>query len=378
MGLAVTKTPMGPPPNGLGETVVIEPKLGRRRAAVTGPEPRLKASGEVSGEVQQPSELPASRALTHRAAPEVSEAVDVVTDETRPIHRLVTRTKDKLARSSKPGLIEVSGKGLFTVTATAIQAERVGRVLTAIVEAVQAQGWRVLNDEGGMRLEPDGEPLGLSLSEQMDKVRHQPTEAEQAALRRHEEAKQKAQRLGRWFSDWDRPKIPEWDHIPNGQLVLNLEMGLYRQDRIRRKFSDGKTQRLEGLVDQVIEALAAYAASEKATRERHERERIEAAERQRLWNEAKRRQELDDKRYEFLQAQMKRLARVQEIEAFVSEMSQQGEAEGAVAAFLDWSARLASDIRANLSFERLGEKLARNDLMNDEAKVGSWINVDQA
>jgi hypothetical protein len=49
-----------------------------------------------------------------------------------------------------------------------------------------------------------------------------------------------------------------------------------------------------------------------------------------------------------------------------------------VAAFLEWSAQLARDIRANLSFSRLGEKLARSDLMNDQAKVGSWVDVDQA
>jgi predicted nucleic acid-binding Zn-ribbon protein len=159
-------------------------------------------------------------------------------------------------------------------------------------------------------------------------------------------------------------------------LVLSLATGLYRADRIRRKFSDGKTQRLEGMIDRVIDSLATYAASEKATRERYERERIAAAEAQKRREAAQLRQELENKRVEFLDAQMKRLKRAREIESFVSEIEKEGEPPTAVRALLDWATEWAGELREAISHEALRTKIERVDLMNDEARIYGWVKVD--
>jgi hypothetical protein len=317
-----------------------------------------------------------AKAVAAVRAEEPAPAAEVRAPEPSEIHRLATATVAKMAAAKKAGLVRVSGKGLFTVAATAEHAHRIGKILTLLITATEEMGWQVENTDKGFRLVPDGEPLAFDITEQTDRVKHQLTAAETAALERHEAARKRAEQRREWFSPYSRPTIPEWDYVQNGLLVLSLATGLYRSDRIRRKFSDGKTQRLEGMIDRVIDSLAAYASSEKATRERHERERLAAAEAQKRREAAQRRQEVENKRVEFLDAQIKRLKRARQIESFVSEVEKEGEPPAAVRAWLDWATEWASELREAISHETLRTKIERVDLMNDEARIHSWVKVD--
>lgn len=293
------------------------------------------------------------------------------------IHPLVYRTHAKLAHAAGSGgeLLRLGGKGLFSITASPEHADRIGRLLTSIVRACEAQGWTAKSDDKAVALIPDGEPIHVDLVEQTNRVRHEVTEAEAEALRRFEEKKRQAQRRGAWFSDYDRPKIPEWDAVPNGQFVLNLAAG-YRQDGMRRKFSDGKTQRLEGLIDSIIEALAIYAASEKAWRESQERARLEAIEAEKRRRETERIVQLEEQRLAFLKHQIQRHLRALEVEAFVADTEASGETEGVVAEFLAWARAYAAVMRDDISPKVLKRKLERLNLMSDDAKVDTWRDID--
>ncbi len=327
------------------------------------------------------------RVRTARTA-KAKVAAEVKTEEPAPVgeeqppgpsevHRLAKATVAKMTGTKKPGFVHVSGRGLFVVGARADHADRIGHILTLLLTATEEMGWQVENTEKGFRLTPDGEPLAFSISEQTDKVKREPTAAEAAAMAKHEEARKRAQRRGEWFSDWDRPKVPEWDYPLNGLLTLSLETGPYRSDRIRRTFSDGKRQRLEDMIDRVVDSAAAYAASEKADRERREQARLAAIEAEKRRAEAQRRQELETKRVEFLEAQMKRLKRARQIESFVSEIEKEGEPPAAVRALLDWASEWADELRGALSHETLRTKIERVDLMNDAARINSWVKVDE-
>lgn len=293
------------------------------------------------------------------------------------IHPLAYRTHAKLTSAAdRDGkLIRLSGKGLFTVTASPARADRVGHLLTELLRACEAQGWTAISDEKAIALVPDGEPIHFEIVEQTDRIRHQITEAEAEALRKFEEKKQRAQRRGDWFSDYDRPKIPEFDAIPNGNLVLTLAAG-YRQDGLRRKYSDGKTQRLEGMIAPIIEALAIYAASEKAWRERRERERLEAIEAEKRQRELERVVQLEEQRLVFLKHQLQRHRRALEVEALVADTESVGATEGVVAEFLGWAKGYAAVLRSDISPDVLRRKLERLDLMNDDAKIDSWRDID--
>jgi hypothetical protein len=167
---------------------------------------------------------------------------------------------------------------------------------------VERRGSTTEDGEKGLRHVPDGEAIGFALTEQTLRKPHRITEAEQAALQKYEAAVERANRSGRW-SYIERPATPQWDYEPTGQLVLTLNGGGYH-DGMRRKFSDGKTQWLEQLIDPILESLAIWAASEKAARERAERQRLATTEAEARRQEAQRRQMLEDKRLEFLKHQL--------------------------------------------------------------------------
>jgi hypothetical protein len=64
----------------------------------------------------------------------------------------VQRTKAKLEAPTGRGadLAQISGKGLFTVTASPTLADRLGRLLSQLVRAVERRGWTIV--EGATRV----------------------------------------------------------------------------------------------------------------------------------------------------------------------------------------------------------------------------------
>lgn len=344
----------------------------------------------IVGAVQPPPEVKAliERVKAERPAaskPEPAKAEAEPTVQAAPaapepsteMHTRAQRTHAKLVAAQARGsdIIHLSGKGLFTVAASPASADRIGRVLSLLIQAMGDKGWALEDGDKGLRLIPDGEAIGVEITELTDRVRHEPTEAEQRALAKFEERRDRAARRREWFSEWERPKIPEWDSVPNGQLVLSLAEGM-RHEGMRRKFSDGKTQRLETLIAPILESLAIYAASEKAWRDRVERQRLEAIDAEKRRVEVQRRQTLEEKRLAFLKHQMQRHQRALEVEAFVADTRAAGAVDGVVAAFLAWADDYAAALRADISPEALREKLTQLDLMNDAATVSSWAAVD--
>lgn len=308
------------------------------------------------------------------SSPEPPPAARAETD----LHPLVCRTHAKLkaGASAAADLIQVSGKGLFSVTASPAQADRIGRLLSLLVQALETRGWTIEDGGKGLRLVPDGEAIGFELTEQTLRKAHEITETEKAALEKYDAAQARASRSGRWTYT-PRPTPPQWDYEPTGQLVLTLSEGRWHEG-MRRKFSDGKAQRLEHLIDPIIESLTIYAASEKASRKRAEQQRLAAIEAQAQRHEQQRRQALENTRLEFLGHQMQRHRRAVEVEAFIADTEAAGEIEGVVADFLAWSKDYAADLRADISPAALREKLERLDLMNDAATISSSTRVDYA
>jgi hypothetical protein len=147
---------------------------------------------------------------------------------------------------------------------------------------------------------------------------------------------------------------------------------------MRRKFSDGKTQRLEGMVDRLMEALTLYAAGEKVWRERVEKERPERVEAEKRRKEADRRQRLASKRLEFLELQLQRFRRASEVEAFIAQAEAEGPAEDVVGDFIAWVKRYAASLRQDISHEALRQKLQALDLMNDEVDIDDWRALDRS
>ncbi|MPZ51093.1 MAG: hypothetical protein GEU75_17645 [Dehalococcoidia bacterium] len=161
------------------------------------------------------------------------------------------------------------------------------------------------------------------MAERLERVSHQPTNAELAAVTKWE-ARQARRSVDSWegWSTFGRPTIPEWDHLPTGMLRITINEGVYGYNGVRKSFGDGKTQRVEDLMNDLFEALATWSAAIKA--ERHEQElwQREWKEKERRREEHQRREALESKRAEALTRDLKRWRKGQGILQLVAEVEE--------------------------------------------------------
>jgi hypothetical protein len=110
------------------------------------PSPEVKVAAErLKAQTAQPK----PPAEAHGAA----EALVVVASgpaDDGDIHPLAARTRDKLAAAKADEAAQISGKGLFTVTASADQADRIAEVLTLLLRAMETRGWSAKGDDKGL------------------------------------------------------------------------------------------------------------------------------------------------------------------------------------------------------------------------------------
>jgi hypothetical protein len=227
-------------------------------------------------------------------------------------------------------------------------------------------------------LDVDGESIALAISEPTKREAHEPTAAEAARLDRWQRAYDRKIQRGEWASPWDKPDIPEFDEVPSGQLLVEVDPS-QSWDGIRRRFRDGKRQRVEKLSEKIVSAAATCAAAAVERREESIRRKRETEEFEKRRQECERQRVLEEKRWEFLESKMVRLEKAQFLERFVSEYSAHYEPAGlpdACQKLLEWASSQAASIRSEISPDHLASILDKHDLMNDEARLSSWVNVN--
>ena len=290
------------------------------------------------------------------------------------VHRKAAKTIAKLRSQSGAGLRTVGGAGCFRVTVSAAAIDRSATVLDRLLTAVEERGWSVRSGEHRLELDIDQEVIGFELVELTDRVAHRPTEAELLAKSRYDARVAQAKRTGAYVSTWDAPKIPEWERVPNGKLSLVLDPAASYLG-VRRTFSDRKSQRVETLIDCIADALEGYSVATKERRVENERRRIAAEAEQRRQELLRKREELELKRIEFADRQLARVERVERLHVLIERLGS-GELPPDLERFRAWLKGYVENLEWELSPERLAEKLALTDLMNDEAVVPAWIDVE--
>lgn len=221
--------------------------------------------------------------------------------------------------------------------------------LNALVTAAEDRGWRIVKGDRALALAADEELLDFKIIEQTTRSKHEPTEAEVAAIERWERRQQR--RLRSWnYGDWTpRPTPPEWDHAPNGRLQVIVSEGCYGHDGLRRPFGDGKTQRIENLINAILEAFATWSAAIKAKRMADERRKREWQEEERRRQEQRRRNALESKRVEALFKSLERWHQRRQILDFVAVVEAKLEADDSqdreeVREWIDWAKGYADRI----------------------------------
>ncbi|MEQ8332513.1 hypothetical protein [Nisaea sp.] len=246
------------------------------------------------------------------------EAVPVPED----LHPKVAQTRKKLerAKSNPNGLVAVKGDGIFNVEIGPKSIDRVSSFLHSLLNAAESRGFIIVKGVHALVLVADGETLEFSVSEQVTRSRHIPTQAELEAI--HQWEGRQARRSRSWDDfDWTpKPNPPEWDHAPNGHIRFQITESKYVYGGLRKSFGDGKTQRIESLINPILEAFSTWSAAIKAKRVDDER-------REREWKEAERRREeqrrnvaLEKKRIEVLTHDLDRRRRRQEVLDYITDV----------------------------------------------------------
>ncbi|WP_371407115.1 hypothetical protein OHA10_16615 [Kribbella sp. NBC_00662] len=150
--------------------------------------------------------------------------------------------------------------------------QRALRLLDAIAKSASARGWDVTcpawnrddHHPAHLAVSIIGHTYGLQVSENDDKVPHQPTAKEL-----------------RDFGRWGYPRIPTYDKVPSGRLTIAVAGGVpVRQSA----FSDTKTINLAGRLPVLVQELELRGAADEQRRlEREDQE----AERRRRWKQVR-------------------------------------------------------------------------------------------
>jgi hypothetical protein len=298
--------------------------------------------------------------------------------ESAPLHLVAQHMKEKLeqARPGADGFVRISDRQSFRTIISSYIAPRLVAFVDLLVKEHERRGCKLVPAEDGLQLEVDGETITAAITEKSNKVPHALTDKEEKANRSWEANRDRTKLRGEYWSDWEKPKPPQWDLVPNGKLSFVIDEG-YHSDHLRRRFSDLKGHGIEASIDQIMEALATLSALKKADRAEAERRRKEWAEQEARRHESERRQRLSKKRLEFLEIPLERLEKARKLDAFTADylsLYRIEEMPESSRALITWAKEYAALLRGSVAPEELSRILDRHRLMDDATDIGSWVS----
>jgi hypothetical protein len=309
-------------------------------------------------------------AAREQARIQASEGDD---SEAAPPHPIVDRTIAKL-RKEKPsdiGLIAVSGGGLVKLEVAPRSVDRLVVILPRIVRSASLQGFQLVGGEGSAHFKSETEVIGFSISELVKREKHVLTDAERSKEEAWQRKRDLAARRNGWDSVFfDRPRFPEWDYHPTGQLSFEFEQVYVFGGGTapRRSFRDAKIQRLENMASEIGVGLAVLAAAkteQRLKREAEERRRQEERRRRELIERAK---HIEDRRIAGLGAILAELDELDRLRRLIAMLTTEVPTEPTprVLAFLSWARDHLAKREARLSAQAIEDRFTAEHLFGED------------
>lgn len=289
-------------------------------------------------------------------------------------HKRVASTRNAIQKSRSPDRASIRGRGKFRLFVSPACGERACEILDRLVAAAEAKGWSFENTEQGHAVVADGETVDFMIEEKLDRVPHVVTAAELKEKAEYDRKCELADR-GIGHRPWRRPSIPEHDHVPNGELVLKFDQN-YAANGVRRSFSDGKRQRLEGLVPSVIEALERWAAAVKARRERDAEQEREYAEEKSRRKERERQARVEGYRITFLQRQIERKREIDGLSSLIATWQGAEDINPKFAELVEFAQFYRQSLEAKIAPTAIAERIAALNLMDDDVLIYDAKRLD--
>lgn len=213
---------------------------------------------------EQPEDPEVQEAL---AAYALGQAIEVpaTLKGANPIVRRTVKALRRLRPDSR-GQVQVRGPGFVQLNVTKGSLERAARIANAFIRICEAQGLipgsRAVDVDCSVQLQ--GESVTFAIFESVKREERTETAAER---RRREEAPHV------WAG------VRQYEYHPTGRLTFRFDgFG----DGIQMRWSDGKTQRLEDLLPEIVAGAVRLAVWRRRQREAREAERRVREEAQRL------------------------------------------------------------------------------------------------
>lgn len=133
--------------------------------------------------------------------------------------------------------------------------------------ALEHRGISLAQGERGLKASIPPEDISFEISEGRQRVKHEPSPAELKKEQDYERKRAMASKRGQWL--FPEKFWPEFDYHYSGKLAFEINNWA---DGARRKWSDGKHQSFETMVDGIADGILYHLAFDKARREEREEE----------------------------------------------------------------------------------------------------------
>ncbi|MBA3909465.1 MAG: hypothetical protein C0524_06150 [Rhodobacter sp.] len=219
-------------------------------------------------------------------------------------HPTIVRTA-KALRTKKPdsdGVVSATGPGHCGVIVSSTCTERAIVILDGLARGLEGLGLALIPEGDKMSLKRGADAVTFTLLERTKRVKYVPSPEE---IAREDRRKEKQARSWR-RNDWDSspfgytPPWPEYVTDWTGELVFSIDVWA---DGLRKTWGDGKIQRIERLVPDIVAGIELVLEFIRVRREERE-------DRERKWQELQRRRKLAQARKE---REEKRLAHLMHI-----------------------------------------------------------------
>ena len=292
-------------------------------------------------------------------------------DRVTPPHPIIERTVVKLnkGKPSDIGLVAVSGAGLIKCEVAPQSVDRLSVILPRIIQAASLQGFQLVGGEHGAHFKFESEIIGFSISELVRREKHVLTATERAKEEAWQRKRDLAARRNAWDSAFlDRPRFPEWDYHPTGQLSFEFEQ-VYVSGGMapRRSFRDAKIQQLENMASEIAVGLAVLAAAKTEQRLRREAEQRRAEEERQRRELAARIKHIEDRRIAGLGAILAELDELDRLRRLIGMLTAEVQAGPTprLSTFLAWTKEHLAMREARLSAQAIEERFATEQLFGD-------------
>jgi hypothetical protein len=279
------------------------------------------------------------------------------------VHPAISATARAL-RQAKPNaddVVRANGHDHCGIEVGTANLERSIAILDGMARTLDARDLKVEPIGNCMRVALPPDSLTFSLTERIEKRNHVPTLEELAKEEQLRKKQERNARLGIWSFNRERA-YPEFDFIRTGELCIQIADQYVRG--LRRSWSDGKRQKLEGLADDIVGGIITYLAGLKARREERERWQRDWEQRQRLAELARAREEREAQRREFLKRFVAMSTEANELKSFLTRLRERMPARPSVelAHLVEWTEARLQCLEDELTPDGISAALEEREL----------------